>query len=89
MVRHLSFGLFDDQPVVNCSVCLVIDGEKKKRSRTHLCVVLCYGYIFMLYFLLSDDFFFFFKLICFLLELLEGKKNPRGQLLIRTFFFHA
>lgn len=46
---------------------------EKKRKEAELIYVLCYGYIFMLYFLLSDD-FFFFKLICFLLELLEGKK---------------
>lgn len=84
MVRHLGFGLFDDQPVVNCSVCLVIDGEKKKRSRTHLCVVLWlyfYAVLFIIWW------FFFFKLICFLLELLEGKKIQGVNSWLGLFFF--
>lgn len=49
MGRHLGFGPFDDQPVVNCSVCLLIDGEKKKRSRTHLSVGLWFYFYAVLF----------------------------------------
>ena len=83
MVRHLGFGPFDDQPVANCSVCLLIDGEKKKRSRTHLSRVMVLFLCCTFYYLMI---FFFFKLICFLLELLEGKKS-KGSTPDWDFFF--
>lgn len=84
MVRHLGFGPFDDQPVVNCSFCLLIDGEKKKISRTHLSVVLWlyfYAVLFIIWWFKKK------KKFCFLLELLEGKKIQGVNTRLGLFFF--